>query len=447
MYEFKKKSALIFQVLMEYIWSDELKNQGRMSVKNFIRERVLTFPVLVSFLINLAKKSLQVSLNDFCKASDLLFVTKQAFSKARKKLSPNVFILLNRKLVEEYYSDNLYSTWKGFRLIAVDGSDIQLPNKENVKMKFGCATNQHGSKLAMAKISYAYDVLNHITLDSQIGYCKSSERDLAVNHIEAIQQLKHDKTNDLYIYDRGYPSLGLLFYLSNAKKDFLIRCSISSCFAKVKQVLEQGKEDTIIRLYANEANDDQIKELKKRTPSLDRKNAYLDLRVIVVLLSTGEKEILITSLLDHKLYPKKEFKGLYNLRWGVEENYKWHKVALELENFSGSTELAIEQEFFSLVFTANMASLLIEEAQGEIEEEHKGKSLKHTFKINKRTAISTLRNQLLKGILEPGTDMDELCNNLKADLKKSLCPVRPNRKFARPKKGRQKYGCTTRKSI
>jgi len=443
----KKKSALIFQVLKEYIWSDELKNQGRMSVKNFIRERVLTFPVLVSFLINLAKKSLQVSLNDFCKTSDLLFVTKQAFSKARKKLSPNTFILLNRKLVEEYYSDNLYSTWKGFRLIAVDGSDIQLPNKEDIKMKFGCAMNQQGPTLAMAKISYAYDVLNHITLDAQMGYCKASERDLAIKHVEAIQQLKHDKTNDLYIFDRGYPSLGFLFYLSNAKKDFLIRCTLSSCFAKVKLVLDQGKEDVIIRLYANEANDDQIKEIKKRTPSLDRKNAYVDIRVIVVLLSTGEKEILITSLLDRKLYSKEEFKGLYCRRWGVEENYKWHKVALELENFSGNTEFAIEQELFSLVLTANMASLLIEEAQEEIEEEHKQKSLKHTYKINKRTAISTLRNQLLKGILEPEIDMDELCCSLKAELKKSLCPVRPDRKFVRPKKGRQKYGRTTRKCI
>lgn len=443
----KKKSALIFQILKEYIWSDELKNQGRMSVKNFIRDRVLTFPVLVSFLINLAKKSLQVSLNEFCKASELLAVTKQAFSKARKKLSPHTFILLNRKLIEEYYSDNLYLTWNGYRLIAVDGSDIQLPNTESIKEEFGCAMNQEGPGLAMGKLSYAYDVLNFLTLDAQVSYCKASERDLAVQHIESLCQLKHDSTNDLYIYDRGYPSLGLLFYLSEQKKDFLIRCTISSCFAKVKQAFNQGKEDVVIRLFANEANDDQIKEIKKRTPSLDRKNAYMDIRMIIVLLSTGEKELLITSLLDHKKYPKEEFKGIYNRRWGAEENFKWHKVAFELENFSGNSELAIEQELFSLVLTANMASLLIEEAQVEITEEHKNKSLKHAYKINKRTAISTLRPTLLRGILEPGIDMEELCNCLKAALKKNLCPVRPERRFERPKKGKQKYGCTTRKCI
>lgn len=418
-----------------------------MSIKNFIRERILSFPVLVLFLVNLAKKSLQVSLNEFCKVTDLLYVTKQAFSKARKKLSPKTFILLNRKLIEEYYSDNVYSTWRGFRLIAVDGTDIQLPQKEEMKIKFGRAKNQSGPVLAMAKVSYAYDVLNNITLDAQIGYCKTSERDLAVMHIEAIQQLKHDKTNDLYIYDRGYPSLGLLFYLSNQKKDFLIRCSTSSCFEKIKEAFNQGKEDVIIRLYANQANDQQMKELKKRVPSLDRKSAYIDVRIVVVLLNTGEKELLITSLLDQDIYRKEEFKGLYGHRWEAEENYKWHKVALELENFSGHTEVAIEQDLFSLVFTANMASLLIQEAEEEIKEEHKKQSLKHAYKINKRTAIATLKDQLMIGILNPDVDMETLCKNLKVDLKKSLCPIRPNRKYERPKKGRLKYGCTMRKCI
>lgn len=443
----KKKSALIFQILREYIWSDELKNQGRMSIKNFIRERVLTFPVLVSFLINLAKKSLQVSLNEFCRVSDLLLVSKQAFSKARKKLSPNTFVLLNRKLVEEYFTDNSYSTWKSFRLIAVDGSDIQIPQNEDIKKKFGCIINQSGPTLAMAKISYAYDVLNHITLDAQIDCCKSSERNLAVKHIEAIRQLNHDKTNDLYIFDRGYPSLGFLFYLNETKIDFLIRCTLSTCFAKVKQALDRGQEDVIIRLYASEAGDEQIKEIKKRTPLLNRKDSYIDIRAVIVHLSTGEKELLITSLIDRKMYPKGEFKGLYSHRWGIEENYKWHKVALELENFSGNTELAIEQEYFALVLTANMASLLIEEAQDELREEHQDKSLKHTYKINKRVAISILRNQLLNGLLEKGTDMDALCQSLKLGIKRSLCPVRPDRHYERPKKGRQKYGCTTRRCI
>jgi len=438
---------LIFQILSEYIWSDELRNEGRMGIKDFVRERVLTFPITVLFLINLAKKSLQVSLNEFCDTCDLLQVTKQAFSKARKKLSSKTFILLNRKLVEEYYSDNNYSTWKGFRLLAVDGSDLQVPQIADLKEVFGTAKNQTGSTLAMAKISYIYDVFSRITLDAQIDRCKTSEGELAIKHIEAIQHLQRDKIQDLCIFDRGYPSLWLLFYLAHTEKDFVVRCTFGSCFGKVEEAIERGEEDVVIRLHAKDASKGQMKTLKKNAPFVDRRKDYIDIRMVIVTLSTGEKELLITSLLDQTTHLKDEFKILYNYRWGTEENYKLHKTGYELENFSGQTRLAIEQELFSLVFTANMASILIEEAQMELDEEHRRKGLKHPYKINKRIAIATLRGRLLAGILNPETNMEELCKRLKFDLRKSICPVRPNRKFERLRKPRLKYGCTMRRCV
>jgi len=40
-----------------------------------------------------------------------------------------------------------------------------------------------------------------------------------------------------------------------------------------------------------------------------------------VRLSTGEIEVLVTSLLDEKRYTAQMFKELYNLRWGVEGFY------------------------------------------------------------------------------------------------------------------------------
>jgi hypothetical protein len=438
---------LIFQILREHIWSDELRNQGRMGIKDFVRERVLTFPITVLFLINLAKKSLQVSLNEFCDTSDLLKVTKQAFSKARKKLSPKTFILLNRKLVQEYYSDNTYSTWKGFRVLAVDGSDLQVPQTTDLKKEFGTASNQTGSTLAMAKISYIYDVFNRITLDAQIDRYKTSEGELAVRHIEAMKQLQRNMVRDLCLFDRGYPSLWLFFYLIHEQKDFVVRCTRGSCFAKVEEALERGEEDVVIRLYAKDAGKDQVKALKKNAPFVDRRKDYIDVRIVVVLLSTGEKEILITSLLDQKTYSKDGFKILYNYRWGAEENYKWHKTGYELENFSGQTRLAVEQDLFSLVLTANMSSILIEEAQVELDEEHQLKALKHPYKINKRIAIAILKDQLLAGILNPEVDLEELCARLKIDLKKNVCPVRPNRKFERRQKSRLKYGRTMRRCI
>lgn len=443
---------MIFQTLKGYIVSDDLKNQGRMYKNNFTRECVLNFPVMTACMINLVKKTTQVSLDEFCSDIHTSSVTKQAFSKARKKLSSNTFILLNNKLLEEFYTDNSIKTWEGFRLIAVDGSDIQLPQNEELREKFSTANNQTGQTLVMAKISYAYDVLNFITLDATIHRLHTGERDLAVEHIEAIKQLRQDPTKDLYLYDRGYPSLGLLFYHDIKKKDYVMRCTISSLFKDFKKAFDEGKTDTIIRLYGCGANTDQIKELKKRTPSLNRKEAYIDVRMVVVTLSTGEKEVLLTSLLNENVYPITIFKDLYHKRWGAEENYKWHKGTLQLENFSGQTELGVLQEFYASVLTANMSSMLIEEAQGELEEEQRArppmmKKLKHDYRINRKIAVATLKTPLLKGLLDPDTNLDELCELLKSKLKKSTCPIRHGRAFKRTKKNGLKNNCTTKKSI
>jgi Transposase DDE domain len=411
-----------------------------MSLKDFTRERLLTFPHMVLFLINLAKKSLQVNLNEFFKLINLPSITKQAFSKARKKLSPHTFILLNNKLIEEFYTDNDYSTWNGYRLIAVDGSDIQLVQTEKIKENFGTAKNQLGPALGMAKISYAYDILNRLTINAQIDRCNTSERDLFIKHVEAY----HSNAKDLYILDRGYPSWGMLVYLSAKKKDFLIRCTLSSCFSKVNEVLISNRDDAIVRLYPTRMKKEQVLEIKKRFPEIDLKRFHIDVRVIVLTLKTGEKELLITSLLNQEEYLKDVFAKLYFQRWGIEENYKWHKRALELENFSGQSKLSIEQDFFSLVFTANITSLLIREAEEEMEEEHKKKDFKHIYRVNKRLAIASIRDELIENLLSKHASVDAFCDRLKRQIKKSLCPVRPGRSFKRIKKGRLKYSSSYR---
>lgn len=423
-----------------------------MNKNNFTRECLLKFSVITACMINLVKKTTQVSLDEFCNDIDISRVTKQAFSKARKKLSFDTFILMNNKLLEEFYTDSNIKTWEGFRLIAVDGSDIQLPQNEELKEKFDMASNQTGYTLAMAKISYAYDVLNFITLNATIDRLHTGERDLAVKHIEGIKKLKQDLTKDLYLYDRGYPSLGLLFYHDFEKKDYVIRCTSSLLFRDFKKAFDEGKTDIIIRLYACEGSKDQIKELKKRIPLLNRKEAYIDVRMVVVTLSTGEKEVLLTSLVNETVYPLTIFKDLYHKRWGAEENYKWHKGTLQLENFSGQTELGVLQEFYASVLTANMSSILIEEAQGELEEEQKTrppatKKLKHDYKINRNIAVAVLKTPLLKGLLDSNTNLDELCELLKSKLKKNVCPIRPGRTFKRTEKNKLKNGRTTRVSI
>ncbi|MFT7035670.1 MAG: hypothetical protein ACJA2S_004194, partial [Cyclobacteriaceae bacterium] len=54
-------------------------------------------------------------------------VTKSAFSLARKKLGHKAFIELNKDQIDYFYKNQPYKTWKGFRLLGVDGSTARLP--------------------------------------------------------------------------------------------------------------------------------------------------------------------------------------------------------------------------------------------------------------------------------------------------------------------------------
>lgn len=70
-----------------------------------------------------------------------------------------------------------------------------------------------------------------------------------------------------------------------------------------------------------------------------------------MILSTGEVEILCTSLLEVEKYKIEEFKDLYNQRWNIEEErYKMLKCRAELENWSGKTATAVKQDFYAKIF-------------------------------------------------------------------------------------------------
>ncbi len=78
----------------------------------------------------------------------------------------------------------------------------------------------------MARISYAYDVLNGLTLDAIIEPFDAAERIMAVQHVRNIDlSSPSEGIQDLYIEDRGYPSVPLFFFYAHVKKDFLMRCN------------------------------------------------------------------------------------------------------------------------------------------------------------------------------------------------------------------------------
>ncbi|WP_027472188.1 hypothetical protein [Saccharicrinis fermentans] len=84
-------------------------------------------------------------------------ISKSAFTQSRRKLKPEAFIELNKSNLE-YFNENApyKKDWKQKRVVAIDGTKINLPASEELKNDFGYSRNQHDETIIGALGSFAY---------------------------------------------------------------------------------------------------------------------------------------------------------------------------------------------------------------------------------------------------------------------------------------------------
>ncbi|KAA6307646.1 hypothetical protein EZS27_040682, partial [termite gut metagenome] len=100
-----------------------------------------------------------------------------------------------------------------------------------------------------------------------------------------------------------------------------------------------------------------LKELRDRGVKINKRTP-IRVRMVKVLLDTGETEVLITNLYDTSLYTTEELKEVYHLRWGIETFYGYVKEELQMGQFSGIRSICIEQDFAANLFLFNLQSLI-----------------------------------------------------------------------------------------
>jgi hypothetical protein len=351
------------------------------------------------------------------------FVTQSAFSQARLKIKPGAFKELCDDSTRFFYDHYEIKKWNGFRLVGIDGSEAMLPkNRETIRDYGEYSTNLMNKTIVLARISKAYDVLNEITIDARLCNKKIGEHYLANQHLAYLGK------GDLLIYDRGYPSFDLFRKALTAGCHFCARVPVSNWGAS-KRLIESGEKELIEEIEPGYS-------IKKKYKEQGIEYEPIKCRFVAVELLTGEKEVLITSLTDTELYPCEIFQDLYHLRWGIEESYKKDKHRLQLENFSGTSNIAILQDFHANILLGNITSILSHGIEEEIEK--KKKLTKHRYKINVTSALSKVRENIPL-LFSQLADILFLIERLSAMFLANLLPVRPNRSFPRNKGKRRRY--------
>lgn len=365
-------------------------------------------------MLNLLRKSLSIEIENFIsflKHYHLSKFTKSAFVQARKKIKPEVFKKLSFLLLNEFYTDNenAIKLWKGYRLLAIDSSRITLPITEELKTIYGVTKNQTDTSIVQGRCSVMYDVLNNYVLDGILASPKIGERDLALSHLE------HCETNDLLIYDRGYPSYDFIHRHNEKEFQFLMR--VKTSFSQtIIDFVESHKTSQIVSLYPG-------KNTKISDKSYSR-NSPIEVRLIRVELSKGKIEVLITSLIDAKVHPSSLFKKLYARRWGIETFYD----ELKIEHFSGYSNQTIQQDFNAALFISNIQTLIVSELEDEIIE---NKNNKYSYKVNTNLSYGFLKNRVIELFIHKNSYKNIIVEELKTLFKSHLIPIRPDRSYER----------------
>jgi len=277
----KMKKHGIFTVLInlkrDFIEALNPKSMANYDGKSFTRIRSLWIGRLLTIILRCNPCGLQIRLDDYFNKIGFKeeVVSKQAFSKARTNLNPDVvkasFVLTAQTLSS---CEDLELYREKYRLCAIDGSDLVLDNAKELYEHFGGSGSNRDCVTALA--SLCYDPLNNVILDGGLYPYGTNEGYAAKKHFESVNALPLQRgIENLYIFDRGYPSKKLMAEMIDSKMCFLMRvkkkfnCDFDTASRNEKVYFEYNKKQYYIRVFK-------------------------------VTLDSGEEETLVTNLGDRR---------------------------------------------------------------------------------------------------------------------------------------------------
>jgi hypothetical protein len=348
------------------------------------------------------KGSVQNELNAFfahlANQADLVReVSAQAFSKARYQFSHLAFTQLNQRLMVLVSQNLVTPRWNGLRVVAADASKMRM-------------FLQDASRRCMREvIAFALYLPGlEVALSFQLYNATDSERQMLFEH------LHHLDPHDLLVLDRGYPARWLMAYLIQQDIQFCMRVDQTG-FAAVKSFLRSGADLQIVTISAPSAIECAIYDCQ-RLPS--------QVRLIRVVTPNGRVHVMITSLLDDTAYPAADFAALYHSRWRIEEAFKRLKHRLALENTSGLSWLAAQQDFGAKMLADNLHALTVLAATEQ-------NAPDTAYKINRTYAFAHLKRCLPRWLLVSLPSTTELLATF-AELAKNLIRFIPGASKPRP---------------
>ena len=398
--------------------------------KDFTRSRKLPFRQVISFLLTTEGGTLAAEMLKYFGCSCEIASTS-AFVQQRGKINEAAFPSLFDLFVRNTDENKLY---KGLRLIAADGSEIQIPTNPDDFDSYYPGSNDQ-TPYNLLHLTAMYDLLQRTYTDATLlGKKSANERGVLCKMID-----RSFIKNALLIADRGYENYNLMAHIQEKGWFYLIRIQDTVHSRGIAAGLDlpdsqefdlfvdlslTTKETNEVKLLCENRN--QYKRLRTHRdfdflPKKNRKHDptvfyQLPFRIVRFKISEDTYETVVTNL-DAQKFPPQELKNLYNMRWGIETSFRELKYTVGLLHFHAKKVEYIYQEVFARLIMYNFAELvtspvIIQKANA-----------KYAYKANFTIAVHVCRQFFLGNVSPP---------DVEALIRRHVSPIRPGR--SRPRK-------------
>lgn len=398
----------------------------RVAERDWTRRRKLSFAKVATLLLCGHKFPLQNQLNKAAKVLGEVEAvpTASAYCQARRKLKPELFVYLNELVTTRYeelsVEDGSWRTWRGRRVLGLDGTYVNVPDTQETRRQFSLQTNQYASGVRVQALgSVLYDVLNDVGVAAGLS-AKRNEREFIFE-----QYVEVTRAGGVVVMDRNYAdSLVMAFWLKNGR-DFVIRLPRGG-FQQVVEFWDSPDVERVVELQVS-------RKQQRRARQLGLAES-MRVRLVKVELADGEVEVLATSLLDADEWPREELKAVYGWRWRVETYFDRIKNIFEVERFSGESVQSIEQDFYGVILLATVETVLTEEAEAELQQESRSRECQLVPQVNHSVSYAALVDYLIDLLMNQAKSIEETLAELHHLFRTNPTRHPAGRKFPRKKR-------------
>ena len=130
---YRRLNKSVKNVKNKSLHNEKYKSNNRV----FVRKRKMDFNDFVWYLIMQKGRTSSMELDEYLKNKNGTYeisISKQAFSKQRQNLSPQIFIDIYKEYLEDFYQNypKEVKKYKGYNICAIDGSHVEIPNTKEI---------------------------------------------------------------------------------------------------------------------------------------------------------------------------------------------------------------------------------------------------------------------------------------------------------------------------